>query len=49
MTRGEGVERPEPVGENICKLEAGSRDMLGLTIERGAEDEVFTVGHACRE
>ena len=28
VARGEGVDRPEPVGENIC-LFGGSRDMLG--------------------
>ena len=31
-TRGEGEERPEPVGENTFRLADGSSDMPGLAI-----------------
>ena len=46
---GEGDVRPEPVGENICKLAEleGSRDMLIRAVEEVSVNRVEVAGHAC--
>lgn len=46
VTRGDGDERPEPVGENICKLAEGSRDMLSLAVRETVVMQVAVAGHA---
>jgi len=47
ITLGEGDERPDPVGEKICRLDApGSRDMLNLAVRWQNEDAVPVVVHS---
>jgi hypothetical protein len=45
---GEGDVRPEPVGENICRLAEleGSRDMLSLAVEEVSVYRVQVAEHA---
>ena len=45
--RGDGEARPEPVGENICRLAEGSRDMPGLAVEEVSVCGLRVAGHAC--